>query len=63
MAFLIYLFTLIAVLLVGAIPLLVSWAVINVLAYLICLCFALQYTILIGTGIWLIFIIVGIILG
>lgn len=30
-----------------------SWIIFNILAWLICLCFHLTFDILIGTGIWL----------
>lgn len=36
----------------------VSWAVINFLVWLICLCFGLSYSLLIGTGIWLVIILI-----
>ena len=36
------------------IPIIVSWAIVNGVVWLICLCFGWGYNILIGTGIWLI---------
>lgn len=36
----------------------VSWAITNGLFWLICLCFGWDYTILIGTGVWLVMVFV-----
>lgn len=36
----------------------VSWAIVNFLVWLICLCFGLSYSLLIGTGVWLVIILI-----
>lgn len=36
----------------------VNWAIVNFLVWLICLFFGLSYSLLIGTGIWLVIILI-----
>lgn len=58
MAYLLFLLCEIALALCVILPFIISWAAINVLVWLISLCFGLSYSIAIGTGIWLLYLLI-----
>ncbi|WP_300899370.1 hypothetical protein [Turicimonas muris] len=40
-----------------------SWLICNALVWAICLCFGIAYTLLFGTGIWLVIIFIGLVVN
>lgn len=50
--------TIVGVVLMLACVYAISWAICTGLIYLICLCFSWEFSVLIATGIWLVFILI-----
>lgn len=58
MVLLIYILCCIAFMLCLLIPIIISWGIISLLCWLISLCLGLHYSLLVGTGVWLIYLLV-----